>query len=155
MNLAVLGGIAAPLLVFLAAIAGYLFKQHNDKRQREAEAAEKEAARKAKTEQEKADREAAAKAAADALAAQQAQEAYDAMQEDLRDARTEVRALRTDLDKARTDMAQQQEEALRLWTRFSAMSRAFDAAEAHIAEVHRWDDNGRTGPMPRRPIGEV
>lgn len=152
MNWQIAVGIAAPLLVFISALIGYLLQQYNKKRDREAQEKKEADDRVAAVAKEKADREEAARLAAQALEAQKAQEMYENMRSDLVDARSEIRALRGDLDKATADMRKQQQEAQELWSKFAALRRELDAAEDHIADVHRWDDGGRHGDMPQRVI---
>lgn len=140
MDFGTLGTGAAGLLIAISGFIGVMAKRASDRQ------AARDAAAKAV-----ADREAESRRAAAELEAKRAQEVYDQMQEDLAATRTEVRLLQEDLGKSRTEMTRQQEDMQQLWSRFSALRREFDAAQAHIADVHRWDEGGRLGPIPTRP----
>lgn len=137
MNWQLAASITAPVLIFLATVVGLWLKRRTDKetaKQAEAEA--------------KAARELSERTAAAELEAKRAKEAYDQMQEDLADARKEMRGLQEDLVKAR-------EEVGGLWRQLALLRREKEADEAHIAEWHRWARDGSQGPIPVRPATVV
>ena len=134
MNWGLIGSIVAPLLVFAAAVIGYILKRRTDR----------ETALQLER-QQKADRDKEERAEAAKLEAEKAKASYDQMQEDLQAARAEMRALQTDLVAAR-------EEIGGLWRQMAALRREKEADEAHIADWHRWASNGSQGPIPTRKL---
>lgn len=132
MSTAVITSIVAPLLVFLAAVFGVWMKRRTERQAAIDQKAKEEADRKAAAESERL-----------RLEAERIKVQFDQMQEALTSNREEMRAQAKDLSEAR-------EEIGKLWSQITRLRRENDAQKSHIDDVHRWDDSGRHGAMPKR-----
>lgn len=119
MDLSGLGTAGALVITAFASLMGVWFKRSFDRRTAD------EAAKKSERERDDAARG----------------DVYRQMSETLEANRAEMRAMQADLGRLRT-------ESEDLWSRMTAMRRAVDAYEAHIAAWNRWADAGAQGPRP-------